>query len=90
MGHAEFTPQPFQPFALQPLTFKRVCPMKDQLLTLAIQEAPAIIAGLKSLFQQAHPDAPEPTEAEVMAAFNAAFISSLAKDTAWLAQHPAT
>lgn len=62
--------------------------MKEQLLTLAIQEAPAIIAGLRALFHQAHPDAPEPTEAEVIAAFNAAFISSLAKDDLWLAAHP--
>lgn len=64
--------------------------MREQLLALAIQQAPTVIAGLRELFQRDNPSAPVPTEAEVMAAFNAAFISSLARDTEWLAAHPET
>lgn len=65
--------------------------MNEKLITLAIQQAPAIIAGLQALFRQSNPPGtPEPTEAEVMAAFNAAFISSLARDEQWLRNHPAT
>lgn len=58
------------------------------LLTIAIQEAPAVIALLRGLFQQKNPGAPPPTDAEVIAAFEKAFKSSLAKDNAWLAAHP--
>jgi len=65
-------------------------PTTDQLLALAIQQAPSIIAGLRELFRKENPAAPQPTEAEVMAAFNAAFFSSLAKSYAWLAAHPET
>lgn len=64
--------------------------MNDKLITLAIQQAPAIIAGLQALFRQENPGAPQPTEVDVIAAFNAAFISSLVKDDKWLAEHPVT
>lgn len=63
--------------------------MKEQLITLAIQQAPSVIAGLKELFQKENPDAPVPTEVEIIQAFNSAFFSSLAVDEAWLAAHPA-
>ena len=63
--------------------------MNAQLIAIALQETPAIIASLKSLFVAQNPTAPVPTDAEVIAAYNSAFISSLAKDTAWLAAHPA-
>lgn len=62
--------------------------MKDLLLQLAIQEVPNVIEALKALFKKRNPAAPEPTEVEVMAAFNGAFFSSLAKDDQWLAAHP--
>jgi hypothetical protein len=60
----------------------------NPLLKIAIQEAPAVIAMLRGLFQQKNPSAPVPTDAEVFAAFEKAFNSSLAKDNAWLAAHP--
>ena len=63
--------------------------MNPALIALAIQEAPTIIAALKALFHQTNPNAPLPTDAEVIAAYQTAFVSSLAKDDAWLAAHPA-
>lgn len=62
--------------------------MNQQLINLAIQEVPGVIALLRGALKKSVPSAPEPTEAEVMAAFNAAFFSSLAKDDQWLASHP--
>jgi len=62
--------------------------MSDQLIALAIQETPALIAALKSAFVSANPGAPEPTSDEVIAAYEAAFVSSIAKDERWLAAHP--
>lgn len=58
------------------------------LVGIAIQELPAIIDSLKGLFVQQHPDAPVPTDAEVIAAYQEALASSLAKDAAWLEAHP--
>jgi hypothetical protein len=60
----------------------------NPLVLLAIQEAPTIIATLKSLFAKAHPGDPEPTNEEVIAAYQQALASSLAKDDDWLSQHP--
>jgi len=60
------------------------------LVLLALQQAPAIIALFKAAFRHAHPDDPVPTDAEVIAAYESAFASSLAKDEAWLAAHPKT
>jgi hypothetical protein len=62
----------------------------NPLLALAIQEAPTMISALKDLFSKQNPDAPVPTDAEVIAAYNDAFASSLAKDEQWLAAHPET
>jgi hypothetical protein len=61
----------------------------NPLLQLALQETPAIIAMLRQAFQKQNPDAPLPSDAEVIAAYESAFRSSLAKDAAWLAAHPA-
>lgn len=60
----------------------------NEILALAIEQAPGLIRGFKSLFAQRNPGAPEPTDAEVIAAFNSAFQSSLDKDDAWFAAHP--
>jgi len=57
------------------------------LAAIAIQNLPAIIDSLKGWFHAANPGAPEPTDAEVIAAYQAALASSLAKDAAWLAVH---
>lgn len=61
--------------------------MINPLVTLAINEAPAIISAIKGLFTQRHPGQPEPTSEEVIAALQSALESSLAKDAAWLAAH---
>lgn len=61
----------------------------NPLVLLAIQEAPNVIALLKSAFAKSHPGDPEPTDAEVISAYESAFASSLAQDEAWLASHPA-
>ena len=59
-----------------------------RLINLAIQEAPAIIEAFRRLFVRRATNAPTPTDAEVIAAFNQAFLSSLLKDQLWLAAHP--
>ena len=56
---------------------------------LAIQEAPSIIAYLKILFTKANPAAPMPSDTAIINAYEAAFLSSVAKDESWLAAHPA-
>ena len=58
------------------------------LLGLAIEELPSVIALLKDRFVKANPTLPAPTSEQVIAAFNAAYYSSLAKDDRWLADHP--
>lgn len=60
------------------------------LLQLAIQLTPELIGDFRTLFKKQYPDAVEPTDEEVFAAFELAFQSSLAKDDAWLAAHPPT
>jgi hypothetical protein len=58
------------------------------IIPVVIQELPAILAAFKDLFRNQHPGVPDPTDDEVMQAFEAAFQSSRAKDDAWLAAHP--
>jgi len=60
----------------------------NPLILLALQQTPAIIDGLKALFHKTNPTAPVPTDAEIIAAYQSAFVSSLAKDDAWRAAHP--
>lgn len=62
--------------------------MDPALVALAIREIPTVIDGIKALFARHHPDQPQPTSEEVMAALESAFQSSLARGDAWLAAHP--
>ena len=58
------------------------------LVAIALQNLPAIIDSLRGLFAHANPGAPLPTDEEVIAAYQQALASSLAKDAAWLDAHP--
>ncbi len=60
--------------------------MQEQLIQLAVQEMPSVIAGIKELFKKNNPDAPPVTDAQVFAALNTAYLTSLAKDDAILNQ----
>ncbi len=62
--------------------------MSEALVNFAIQEAPTVIEAFKSAFIKANPDQPVPTSEEVIASYQAAFESSIAKDERWLAAHP--
>ena len=62
--------------------------MNPQLIELAINLAPEIITRLREMFHSENPTAALPTDAEVISAYQSAFISSLAKDDLWLAAHP--
>ena len=54
--------------------------MRDQLIQLAIQEAPAIIAYLRSVFAADNPDSPVPGDKEIFLALEAAFADSNTRD----------
>lgn len=60
-----------------------------QLITIAIQETPGIIALIRDAHMRNNPDSPVPTDAEVIAAYETAFRSSLEKDARWLEDHGA-
>lgn len=64
--------------------------MLDKLIALAIQEAPDLIARLRAAYVAAHPGDHPPTDADIIEAYQGAFVSSLAKDDRWLAAHPET
>lgn len=64
--------------------------MPTSLVTIAIQELPALIEAIRSLFVTANPTAPVPTDAEVVAAYQQAYALTIATDEAWLAAHPPT
>ncbi len=59
-----------------------------RLINIAIEGLPVAVAWIKSAFAARHPDAPQPTSEEVIAARDEAYRSSLAKDDAILAAHP--
>ena len=63
--------------------------MGDQLVAVAIQELPNIIALIKDLFSKQDASSTV-TDADVIAALQQAISSSLAKDDQWLAAHPDT
>ena len=62
--------------------------MNPNLLAVILDAAPNIISSIRVWFQEAHPNAPVPTDAEVEAAFHQVLTDSLSKDAAWLAAHP--
>jgi hypothetical protein len=62
--------------------------LDPRLVSVAIMELPNAIAFIRDAFQKDHPDVPAPTDADVIAAYQSALASSLAKDAAWLAAHP--
>lgn len=66
----------------------KIDPRHTQLLMVAIQHVPAIVAWVKATFKKDNPDAELPTDDEVVAALRDAIASSVAKDDAWLAAHP--
>lgn len=61
-----------------------------RLIALAIAELPTLIAAIRSKFVQDNPGDPAPTDADVHAALEQAYQSSLATDEAWLAAHPSS
>jgi len=63
-------------------------PLPTLLVEAAIEALPSVLADLKALFAHKDPAAPDPTDADALAALQAAYASSLAKDDAWLAAHP--
>lgn len=60
----------------------------NPLAQLIIAETPAIIAFIKELFVNRNPNLPVPTDAEVIAAYEAGYLASIAKDEAIKASHP--
>jgi hypothetical protein len=60
----------------------------NPLLLVALKELPGVIGFLRDAFGEAHPGAPVPTDAEIIAAYQQALTSSLAKDDDWLETHP--
>lgn len=60
----------------------------NPLLQLIIGQLPGLVQTIRDLLRRRDPNAPEPTDAEVLAAFQEAIASSLAKDEQWLAAHP--
>ena len=62
----------------------------NPLVLLALQELPAIISRLQELFHRDHPGEPQPTDVEVIAAYQSAYALSLLQDEAWLRANAAS
>lgn len=63
--------------------------MSPALLRLAMTEVPRALDFLRETFMAQNPGAPQPTDAQIIAAYREALASSLTKDAAWLATNPA-
>lgn len=61
---------------------------RDGLVNIAVTLLPGIFDMIRARYTSKHPIAPLPTDAEVVAALEAAIESSVAKDDRWLASHP--
>lgn len=57
---------------------------------VAVQLVPEIIALVKAFHSAKDPNAPNPTDTQVLEALAEAVSSSIAKDDRWLAAHPKT
>lgn len=60
------------------------------IINTAIGALPGILALIRTEHTTANPGVPPPTDAEVIAALQSAIASSIAKDEAWKAAHPAS
>jgi hypothetical protein len=49
---------------------------------------PSVVSLVQAIFAKQNPGVPVPTSADVLQAFSAACVTSLAKDEAWLSAHP--
>ena len=59
-----------------------------RLVSVIIDETPAVIALVQSLFIKKHPDDPTPSSAEVIAAWETVYSDSLARDEQILKDNP--
>ncbi len=60
----------------------------NPLITLALQQLPAVLEAIKAAHAQVNPTLPPLTDAEAIAIARAALDSTEAKDDLWLAAHP--
>lgn len=51
--------------------------MRNQLVTLAIQELPVAIAAFKRMYHRLYPESPEPSDEDVMGALESAYMASV-------------
>jgi len=58
------------------------------LVAVLIQQMPQLIAFAREAFAHANPGEPTPTDEAIIAAYQSALTSSLAKDEEWLRFHP--
>lgn len=63
---------------------------ETNIINTAIGALPSIIALIHANHVVANPGEPPPTDADVIAALQSAVASSIAKDEAWKAAHPAS
>lgn len=61
----------------------------NALVNVGVAILPEVLALFRSRHAAADPNAPTPTDAEVLAGLKAAVEQSIATDNDWLARHPA-